>query len=106
MNIPISLALSLAVALGANITRKYYTRKTSSAPFFVFLFNGISAVFSAIVFFVWGGFGQTSVYTLILGILFGTVVTVQNLLVMSAFHIGSMSYTNVIVSFSTLITHS
>jgi drug/metabolite transporter (DMT)-like permease len=52
----------------------------------------------------WGGFGSASSFTVVLGIVFGSVTALQGITNLSALQIGPMSYTSVIISFSTLIS--
>jgi len=104
MNIPVLLTISLAVALGGNVISKYYTSKTSSGFLPLFVYNAIASFVGAIVFLCWGGLGDFSLFTLLLGSLFGLVVSVQTVATMLALRIGPMSFTTVIVSFSTVLT--
>lgn len=104
MNIPVLLTISLAVALGGSVISKYYTNKTSSGFVPLFLYNAIASFVGAIVFLCWGGFGDFSFFTLFLGALFGFIVSVQTVATMLALRVGPMSFTTVIVSFSTVLT--
>lgn len=99
-----TLAISLAVALGVNVSKRLYTGKTSSDTIYISVFNCISGAFSALVLLAWGGFGEASLYTVLLGAAFGLIIVMQSVFFMGALRLGPMSYTNVIVSFSTLIT--
>lgn len=105
MNIPLTLVVSLAAALSASIARKYFSSKNpSGGKSGVFVFNAVCSITAAIVLLLWGGFGACSVYTVILGIIFGAITALQGFSNISALGCGPMSYTQVIVSFSTLIT--
>lgn len=70
----------------------------------MFLYNAVNGAVSAIVFLFWGGFGNASVFTVLLGVLFGVITSAQMVATMYALRIGPMSFTTVIVSFSTLLT--
>ena len=104
MNTSLTLALSLAVALGAGIARKYYTNKSTKGFSGGFVYNAVSCLTAAAVMMCWGGFGSASAFTVVLGTVFGTVTAIQGITNLSAFQIGPMSYTSVIISFSTLIS--
>lgn len=104
MNILVKLILSLFAALGAGIAKKYYTDKKSTGLSGVFVFNSISALAATVVLLCWGGFGEYSKFTILLGVAFGSVTALQGITNVAAFQVGPMSYTSVIISFSTLIT--
>lgn len=104
MNTSLTLILSLAVALGAGIARKYYTNKSTKGFSGGFVYNAVSCLTAAAVMMCWGGFGSASAFTVVLGTVFGTVTAIQGITNLSAFQIGPMSYTSVIISFSTLIS--
>ena len=64
----------------------------------------VSSVIAVILFLLWSGFGTASAYTVLMAVLSGIITTVQAVSGFSAFAIGPMSYTTVIISFSTLIS--
>ncbi|MBQ8308625.1 MAG: EamA family transporter [Clostridia bacterium] len=97
------ISISLAAALGGNVLKKYYTNKATSGSTAVFLYNTIVGLVSAIVLFAWGGIARVSLFTLLLGVIFGLVTTLQTVTMLKALQIGPMSYTSLITSFSTLI---
>lgn len=97
------LAISMTAFLGGTIVRKYFSDRVSGNAG-TFLFNAVASVVSALVLLVWGGFGSASLFTLLLGIAFGLVVAVQAIANLKALEMGPMSYTQMIVSFSTLIS--
>ncbi len=98
------LIISLAAALGGSIIKKYYMSKSEDTLASVFTFNAIGSVVSALVLLVWGGIESLSVFTVLLGILFGIVTILQAITNLRALRIGPMSYTSIIISFSTLIS--
>ena len=101
--IPLILVISMAAFLGGGIVRKYFMSKgVSNAS--TYLFNAAASVVSAAVLFVWGGVENLSGFTLLLGIAFGLVVAIHTITNLMALEIGPMSYTQVIISFSTLIS--
>lgn len=99
----IKLILSVFAGLGANVTKKYYTDRTRAGAVQGFVF-GAATYFAAAVFMLClGGFGEHSRFTVLLGILFGVVTAIQGITHLAALQVGPMSYTSVIISFSTLI---
>ena len=97
------IVISLIAALGGNLLKKYYTNNASGGLTAVFLYNAIVGVVSAVILLAWGGIAQVSLFTLLLGLVFGLVTTVQTVTMLKALQIGPMSYTTLITSFSTLI---
>ena len=104
MNIPFTLLLSLAAALGGSIAKKYYTDKGPTGLSGGFVFNAVGCLIAAVILLCWGGFGQSSVFTIVLGVVFGAVTALQGITNIAALQVGPMSYTSVIISFSTLIS--
>ena len=104
MGITFTLFLSLAAALIASITKKYYTDKNITDISGCFVFNAVSFFVAAVVLLCWGGFGESSLFTILLGILFGVVTALGGITNVVALQCGPMSYTQVIISFSTLIS--
>ena len=104
MNITITLILSLAAALGGSIAKKYYTDKGPARLSGGFVFNAVGCLNAAVILLCWGGFGQSSVFTIVLGVAFGAVTALQGITNIAALQFGPMSYTSVIISFSTLIS--
>lgn len=104
MPISVLLIISMSAYLSGNIIQKYYASKSANVFLPVFLYNAISGIVSAVVLLCWGGFGSASIFTLLLGALFGLVVCVQGVAMLLALRIGPMSFTTVIVSFSTVLT--
>lgn len=98
------LSISLAAALGRNIIVRNYSRRDGLTNADVHFFNAVSALLSALMLLVWGGFGTISLFTLLCGIAFGLTVGFQNLFFLRALALGPWSYTTVIVSLSSLIT--
>lgn len=104
MNITFTLIVSLAAALGGSIAKKYYTDKDSTTLAGGFVFNAVSCLSAAVMLLCWGGFGTSSVFTIVLGVVFGAVTALQGITNIAALQVGPMSYTSVIISFSTLIS--
>ena len=104
MNIPLTLLLSLAATLGGGVAKKYYTEKELTGISAGFVFNAVSCLTATLVLLCWGSFGQASAFTVLLGVLFGAVTAFQGIANIAALQAGPMSYTSVIISFSTLIS--
>ena len=103
MNITFTLIVSLAAALGGSIAKKYYIDKATTLAG-GFVFNAVSCLSAAVMLLCWGGFGTSSVFTIVFGVFFGAVTALQGITNIAALQVGPMSYTSVIISFSTLIS--
>ena len=68
------------------------------------MYNALSGVVATIFFLCFNGFSAISSYSLWLGIVFGMLTVMQVVGMMIAFQTGPMSFTVVIVNFSTVIT--
>ena len=97
------LIISLISALIVSILRKYYASLSTGKTAEPFVFSGACAVVATLVLTVWGGIGSISTFTLILGVVFGLITALQYVFNLKALEIGPLSYTQVIVSFSTII---
>ncbi len=104
MTIPVILIISMASALGGNILKKNYLNVADGGMKSVFLYNGVGCIVSSIILFAWGGLGKISLFTVLLGVVFGIATSLLAVLSLKAMDIGPMSYTTVIISFSTIIT--
>lgn len=103
-DITLTLILSLCAALGVSICRKYYAIIGSYGGADGFIFNAVGGLVAAAVLFCWGGVGPCSTFTVLLGLAFGAVTALQSITNFSALQCGPMSYTSVIISFSTVIS--
>lgn len=99
----ILLACSLFAVVLGTVIKKYYMRESVKGLTPVFLYNAITGLVSAIIIYFWGGIDKVSLFTLLLGIVFGLITTLQTITLLKAMEIGPMSYTTLINSFSTLI---
>lgn len=99
----ILLTVSLVAALGGSIFKKLYTNRDSRLSG-SFAYTAVGCIVAAAVLFAWGGFGKASLFTVLLGVLFGAVTALQGVTNMAALQVGPLSYTTVIISFSTLIS--
>jgi drug/metabolite transporter (DMT)-like permease len=98
------LIISMAACLFCAVIKKIYTRDSSGNLTYIHSFNAVAGIVSAIVLFLWGGFGECSLYTAILGAVFGVVTSLQYIFMMKALQLGPLSFTTVISAFSTVIT--
>lgn len=103
MNPVLLLIISLLAALGGNIVRKLYTHR-ESGMLSTFLCTAVVSVVSGGLLLLLGGFPVPSLFTVLLGILFGVIITLQLATNLVALELGPLAYTTVIISFSTLIT--
>ena len=103
MNPVLLLTVSLLAALGGNIVRKLYTHRESGI-LSTFLCTAVVSVVSGLLLLLLGGFPIPSTFTVLLGILFGVILTLQLVTNLVALELGPLAYTTVIISFSTLIT--
>jgi drug/metabolite transporter (DMT)-like permease len=104
MSVTVTLILSLAAALGGSIAKKYYTDKAPADLSGGFVFNSVGCLTAALILLCWGGFGSASAFTVVLGVAFGAITAIQGITNIAALQVGPMSYTSVIISFSTLIS--
>lgn len=104
MSIPLTLILSMSAALLGSIVKQCYVNQTPKRIASGFIFNTIVGVTAAVILVLWGGFGGSSVFTVLLGLLFGAVTALQGVSNVAALQCGPMSYTSVIISFSTLVS--
>jgi drug/metabolite transporter (DMT)-like permease len=99
----ILLIISLTAALGGSIFKKLYTNRDPHLSG-SFAYTAVVCLVATAVLFAWGGFGRASLFTVMLGVLFGAVTALQGVTNMAALQLGPLSYTTVIISFSTLIS--
>lgn len=104
MNEYIILTISMSAGLANNILNKCFAKKSTGRFQTSLLYNTCMAFLATLTLLVMGGFGACSWVTAILGVLFGAIIVVQGISTLKALEIGPMSYTTVIISFSTIIT--
>ena len=103
MNPYLILAISMTAALlGGCATKLFVTRYAGTAlPRYVY--NALSSLVAVIILVFWNGSFHASLFTVLLGILFGAVTVTQQIFCMKAMETGPWSYTSVISSLSTII---
>ena len=99
----VMLVISLLVGMAGSVLRKIFTKKNDKGAAGGFLFNAVCSLLAAVILFCFGGIGSFSVYTLLLGALFGVLTAVQGIAALLAFESGPLSYSSVIISFSMII---
>ena len=99
-----TFVLTMSAALLGGMARKYNAQRSGGALAPLFTYNTVNSAVCALVLLLWGGFGATSTYTVLLGILFGLTTSVQMITYLKALEIGPMSYTTIIISCSTLMS--
>lgn len=101
----ILLIITMASCLGVGISKNHFSKSVSSTQRGYQTFNMISSAVCAIVIFAYSGFHLNgSLYSLVIGIIFGAVTALAAIFNLAAVSIGPLSYTTVIISSSTVIT--
>lgn len=100
----ITLIVSMSACLAAYLFKKVYSGKSAGGMTGVYVYSAVGCIVSALVLLAWGGLDGFSLFTAILGILFGIAVSAQEIFVIKAFRAGPMAFTMVIVSCSTVFT--
>ena len=98
------LIISMAACLAGGLISKYFLEKAPKTHFYTFIFNGAAAAVVVLTLLCMGGFGEASAFTILLGFAFGFTNALQAVTRMMALNAGPLSYTSVIISFSTVIS--
>ncbi len=97
------LAVSMSACLFAGMIDKGFVNRFGGNIKMYYIFNmAVSVVCALVLLFMAGGF-KASAFTVMTGLLFGLITTVQKISSMQAMNSGPYSYTAVITSLSTLI---
>lgn len=98
------LIVSIIVSVTSSLSKAFFSKKVSASPIDVNVYNLIMAVFTGLtILIINGGFGTLSVYSIVMGIIFGLICALQLVTNMKALEIGPFSYTTVIISLSAII---
>lgn len=100
----ITLIVSMAACLAAYIFKKLYSNRSSGGMTGVYVYSALGCIVSAVVLLLWGGIDGISWFTVVLGLLFGLAISLQEIFMIRAFRSGPMAFTMVIVSCSTVFT--
>lgn len=103
INVYILLVISMLAAVAGGMAKTYYSGRIAKNTADYYFSNAIGSLIVALVLVIWGGIGTISVFTVVLGIIFGTVSVFQQITYLKALKTGPMSYTSVILSLSTII---
>ena len=99
------LIVTMASCLGVGIAKNSFSKNVSSTQRGYQIFNMVSSVICALVILAYSGFKlDGSIYSLIIGALFGIVTAIAAIFNLAAVSVGPLSYTTVIISSSTVIT--
>ena len=94
----------MSACLAAYIFKKIYSSKSLSGMTGVYVYSALGCIVSALVLLAWGGFDGISVFTVVLGLLFGLAISLGEIFMIKALGEGPMSFTMVICSCSTIFT--
>lgn len=103
--IPILLAVTMTAYLGSTILRTLFSRRREARRFDLHLFNALPSIVCAIMILVFFRKNMTfSTFTVALGLIFGAVNAIQQIAFSAALSIGTLSYTCMIASMSTVLS--
>jgi len=103
MPLVLLLICSMTVNLIGTVTKKQVINRTNDTTLVGYLYNTLASVTAAIVLFCMNGFSLPSLFTVVLGIVFGIITALQQVSNIQALKLGPLSYTTVIASLSTMI---
>ncbi len=103
MPLVLLLICSMTVNLIGTVTKKQVINRTNDTALIGYLYNTLASVTAAIVLFYMNGFSLPSLFTVVLGIVFGIITALQQVSNIQALKLGPLSYTTVIASLSTMI---
>lgn len=104
MNTAIKLCFTLAACCLGSVVKKYYTSDNRGTYFSNFIFNTAGSLIAAVMLFIFDGFSRPSPYTAVLAVIFGLLTSLQGFANIAALQCEPLSYTSVIISFSTLLS--
>lgn len=100
----ITLIISMTACLLTYLVKKVYTNRSHGGMTGVYVYSALGCIVSAVLLMLWGGFDGISLFTCLLGILFGLAISLSDIFMIKALQSGPMAYTMVIVSCSTVLT--
>lgn len=98
----ILLAISLLAVTAAHILKKVFNQHFETKTEVLFIYT-LGNSLSAMIFLAFMGLSSISLFTLVVGLVFGIVTALQLICNLEALKHGPLSYTTVIVSLSSLI---
>lgn len=103
MNPYLILAISMGACLLGGCASKLFVTRYAGSSLPRYVYNALSSLVAVITLVLWNGSFHASLFTVLLGILFGVVTVTQQIFCMKAMETGPWSYTSVISSLSTII---
>ncbi len=103
MNPPLLLAISMASALFATTITKFCTKDFGSSFLTACVYNALSCISAVLVLIIWGGGLSISIYTLLLGVVFGLITAIQTTSNLKAISLGPMAFSQLFLSSSMII---
>jgi len=85
------------------VARKCFANWYAEGDYQKYVFNAAANILISILMILWSGIGSMSFTTVWMGAVYGVFSTVYVITSLKAMEIGTVSYTNVIISMSTLI---
>ena len=99
----IILCISMCACLVGNILRKFSADRFENKAVMYHIYNCSISVVAVAGLLILGGVPQVSAFTLWLGLVFGLVTAGQSIVLLNAYNKGPMSYTQVLVTLSSVI---
>lgn len=99
----ILLIISILAGIAGSVVKKSYINTFKGSNKKINFHNTVLSIFAVIVFFIWGGFGSASFFTILVGFCFGLMTALQHLFSSKAISVGSWAYTTIIIYLATLI---
>lgn len=100
----ITLIISMTACLLTYLVKKVYSNRSNGGMTGAYVYTAIGCIVSAILLMLWGGFDGISLFTCLLGVLFGLAISLGDIFMIKALQSGPMAYTMVITSCSTILT--
>ena len=103
--VPIIFIISVSTTIIAQTINAQFSKKNDGGVKMLFLRNTIFMFLIGLAIFALNGFViKVSIFTLIMGLLFGLMTMLSNATMLQAYSYGPYGYTSVIVTLSTVIT--
>lgn len=104
LSVPVLLVITIIASVLSSLSKAFYTKKVSASSADIDIFNIVlNLTCAAVVVIQMGGLGSFSVYSVVLGLVFGALCVFQIVTNMQALGIGPFSYTTVLISLSAII---
>lgn len=94
----------MSACLTTYLVKKVYTNRSHGGMTGAYVYSALGCIVSSLLLMLWGGFDGISIFTCLLGILFGLAISLGEIFMIKALQSGPMAYTMVIVSCSTVLT--